>query len=105
MTNKEIVDNNLQLIQQCIDCQFAKLGDRRFKDDFQNDLIVTLLTYDEGKLNDAMSNNHLNALITSIIINNIWSKTSPYYAKYRRFEDRTTDMGCVTDKENGGEEE
>lgn len=98
MTNREIVDTYLGngLIDTCLDCQFSQLDDKQFKQDFKNDLILTLLEYDNEKLNDAHLNNHFNAFITRIIINNIFSKTSPYYTAYRKFSDRATEE--ITDE-------
>lgn len=90
MTNRDIVDIYLKsgLIKQCVDCQFSNVKDKQFKDDFFNDLIIILYEYDNAKMNDAHSNHHFNALISRIIINNIYSKTSPYYKSYRKFMDR-----------------
>ena len=102
MTNKEIVEANMGLILQCVDCQFAKMSDKRYKDDFTNDLILILMTYDNGKMNNAVENRHFNALVSRIIINNIFSMTSPYYASYKRFEDRRVE-GYI--KEYGEREE
>lgn len=61
-------------------------------EDFQQDLCLILLTYDNEKMNDAHSRNHMNALISRIITNNLFSKNSPYYAKYKRFADRTKEI-------------
>lgn len=97
MTSKEIVDIYIDngLIQKCVDYQFRNIKDKsvaQFRNDFTNDLIVYLYTYDIEKLTDAHLNNHFNALISSIIINNIWSKTSPFYTKYRKFMDKSDDI-------------
>lgn len=92
MTNREIVDKNYDLILQCVDCQFAKMKDQRYKEDFTNDLFVVLLTYDNEKMNDADSHNHFNALVSRIIINNIFSITSPYYSTYIKFENKTEEL-------------
>lgn len=99
LTNNEIVTIYLEngLIDRCVDCQWAKKKNgKRNKDDFYQDLILTLLEYDNGKMNDAHDNNHFNALITRIITNNIFSKTSPYYTKYEKWDDREVE---ITDKE------
>lgn len=97
MTNKEIIDPYIQsgLLEQCVSYQFAKVKDKavkQFKDDFINDLIVYLYSYDLEKVLDAHLNNHMNALITSIIIKQLWSNTSPFYTKYRKFMDRSDDI-------------
>lgn len=80
-----------------MDYQWAKKKTgRRNKEDFQQDLILTLLEYDNEKMNHAHSNNHMNALITKIIQNNIFSKTSPYYKKYEKWTNIEEE---ITDKE------
>lgn len=95
MTNNEIFDIywNNGLIRRCISCQFAKdKAEYINMEDFQQDLCLILLTYDNDKLNDAHRKNHMNALISRMIVNNIFSKQSPYYAKYKRFKDRTEEI-------------
>lgn len=99
MTNKEIVEYYLEsgLIDTCLDCQYAQLGcDYEFKDDFRNDLLLTLYEYPNEKLLDAHLNKHFNALVSRIIINNIYSKTSPYYTAYKKFRDRACEL--ITDE-------
>lgn len=100
MTNKEIVENNLDLIRQCIDCQFAPIKDKQFKEDFHNDLLIILYEYDNEKLNDAVNNNHLNALISRIIINNIYSKTSRYYKDYYKFQNKADNIRKIIEEED-----
>lgn len=95
LSNKEIVDNNINLIAECVSYQFAKCKDRgtkNLKADFLQDLILIMYEYDNEKLNDAYLNNHLNALITRIILNNIYSKTSPLYTLYKKFDERTDEI-------------
>ena len=94
MTNSEIVDIylNNRLIQTCVDCQFAKVKDKQFKDDFFQDLIIILLTYDNDKMMDAHNNNHMNALVSRIIIYNIWSQTSRYYREYYKYQNKTREL-------------
>lgn len=96
LTNREIVDIYLEngLIQTCVDCQFSQLSayEKQNKEDFFQDLIVILLTYDNAKLNDAHINNHFNALVSAIIIRNLWSRTSQYYKNYKKFSSRTDEI-------------
>lgn len=103
MTNKEIVDANLELLRQCVDCQFATVEDKQFKEDFFHDLIIILYSYDNDKLVDANEGNHLNALVTRIIQNNIWSKTSPYYKEYYKFQNKTDNIKRIIEEEDGGD--
>lgn len=95
MTNKEIVDKYIHngLIQTCVDCQFAKLpDDAELKGDFTNDLVLILYSYDNAKLTDADNNNHFNALVTKIIVNQTYSHTSAYYKTYKKFRDRSDEI-------------
>lgn len=99
MTNEEIISKNLELIRTCVECQFAKLS-KEYMEDFFHDLVIELLEYDNGKLNNAVAGNHLNALITKFIRNNIYSKTSWYYRRYRKWEALTEELDY---KENANE--
>jgi hypothetical protein len=94
LSNREIVDIylNNRLLKTCIECQFKKILDRRYEEDFFQDLVLYLLTYDNDKLNDAHFNNHFNALVTRIVQNNIFSVTSPYYKNYKKFEGKIEDI-------------
>lgn len=92
---KYYLDNGL--IQRCVDCQFLKMpeGDRwkmQYKEDFFQDLIVILLTYGNEKMNNAHLNNHMNALITRIIQNNIYSDHSDFYLRYLRLRNRSQEI-------------
>ena len=93
MSNKEIVEYYLNngLIQTCVDCQFSKIQDKQFKDDFFQDLCIILLTYDNDKMMDAHQNGHFNALVSRIIINQIYSVTSPYYRDYYKYLNKMRD--------------
>lgn len=73
--------------------QFRKLckldpWKNQFKNDFLNDLVVTLYNYTPEKLNDAYRNNHMNALFTRIILNQIYSKTSAFFNTYLKYPGR-----------------
>lgn len=105
LSNSEIVQIYLdnRLIKTCVECQFSKLKDRQYEDDFFQDLVLILLEYDNEKLNNAHNNNHINALITRIIINNIYSVTSKYYKNYIKFnsnsDEITKDVINISDDE------
>lgn len=94
LTNGEIVQRYLNsgLIEKCVECQFAKVKNKSNKEDFFQDLILILLEYDNKKLNNAHEHKHMNALITRIIVNNIFSKTSPYYKKYGKYASRAEEI-------------
>jgi len=99
LDNNSIVEIYLNngLIRTCVDMQFIKLPKTdywkwEYKEDLYQDLIVFLLCYDNAKLNDAHRNNHMNALITRIIQNQIYSTTSKFYCNYLKTRMKTRQM-------------
>lgn len=93
-TNNEIVEENIKLIEDCVNYQFAKIKDKQFKEDLLHDLVIELIGY--SKLLKVYEEGHLNALVTRMIRNNIYSSTSWYYRRYIR-PDRQADE--ITEKE------
>ena len=85
---KEIIDFILKigLAEKCVKYQTNKSSNNFLKEDLLQELYLWLLTYDIDKLSDAYKRNHLNALITRWISNNWFSKTSPFYKHFRRFD-------------------
>lgn len=102
LTNNEILDIYLKdgTFKTCLECQFAKLKDHRFYEDFYNDMILTVLEYDNKKLNDVHLNKHFNAWLSRIIINNLWSNTSKYYMTYMRYGERHQELTADMDMED-----
>jgi len=108
MTNREIIDyymnddNGGNLLKKCVDCQFAKMaktepGKYQFKDDFYDDLVIILMEYNNEKLMNAHTHGHMNALITRIIQNNIYSASSRFYVTYLKFGNQSNDLYDVPD--------
>ena len=63
----------------------------------RQEMWLWLLTYDEAKLSDAYENKHLNALITRYLQNQLFSKNSEFYYRYRRVsESRQTQVPIET---------
>lgn len=87
LSNNEIVEYYLNngLMRKCIDYQFMKI-DKTYKEDLFNDLIIEILEYDNAKLNDVHEHNHFNAFFTRLIQNNIYSKTSWFYRRYKKYD-------------------
>lgn len=98
LTNHEILQHWLDngLLKRCIDCQFYKMGEQEYKEDFFNDICLIILEYDNDKLNDAF-NKHPNAWITRVIQNNIFSVNSAFYKTYRKWDNMR--YGEITEKE------
>lgn len=96
---QELIDNHL--IEDCVYFQFLKLtmngsqvdkNKLQFKEDLFQDIIEFLLRYDNAKLNNAYQNKHLNALITRMIINQLYSNTSRFYNSYLKFDQRSDEI-------------
>lgn len=85
MNRQDIIDNilNTGILTTCVDYQLKKQPQHyQYRDDILEDAWVWLLTYNEDKLKDAYMGNHINALITRYLQNQLFSKTSEYYRKY-----------------------
>lgn len=84
----EIIDFVLKtgLAEKCVQYQTNKCKNQYLKEELLQELYLWLLTYDYDKLKNAFDNKHTNALITRWISNNFFSKTSPFYKHFRRFD-------------------
>lgn len=72
-----------------------------YYDDFVQEMYLTLLTYDNEKLNEIFGKNQIKFFTSRICINNWNSKTSPFYCKYKRpltHIDGNTDLTTLSDK-------
>lgn len=88
---KYIIDSGL--LVTCIDYQLKRQPQHyENRDDIIGDAWVWILSYDEEKLVDAFDNNHLNALITRYLQNQLFSTTSEYYRKYIKFNSISEDL-------------
>ena len=94
--NREIVEKYIEngLIDDCVSFQFAKVKEKQYMEDLKNDLILELYSY--KKLAQVEKEGHMNALVTRMIRNNVYSSTSWYYRRYIR-PDRQADE--ITEKE------
>lgn len=97
-TNNEILQDAIDtgLLDRCIECQFSKLEDRQFEQDFYQDLCLIILEYDNEKLNNAYRK-HFNAFLTRIIQNNIFSVNSHYYKDYIKYQNHKVDFELPED--------
>lgn len=59
--------------------------------DLSQDIYLDLLRKDDALLNDLMDNKTYNFYIAKMVINNVFSKTSPYYELYKRFKRNNDD--------------
>jgi RNA polymerase sigma factor (sigma-70 family) len=93
MTNNEIVANNIDLIKLCCSHQVRKYDTPpEFLDDIVQDTCVTLLEYDNEKLNKIVKEDHLNAFITGILVRQLYSTNSQTYRIYRRLRELSNEV-------------
>ena len=95
MNRYEIIDEiyNSKLLTTCVDYQLKRQPQHyQNRADIIQDAWLWLLSYDIDKLTDAYLNNHLNALLTRYIQNQIFSKTSDYYRKYIKLNTLSEDL-------------
>ena len=57
---------------------------------------VILLEYDESKLQDLWENEQINFFLARIILNQYRSSNSPFYAMFRKFQERSVSIGVGT---------
>lgn len=88
-----------KLIETCVAYQ-AKNTTQYTKDDIVQDMWEWVMTYDKEKLIDAHKNKHLNALITGVLRRQLFSKNSPHFRKYKKFDLMTDDLNYLTEKED-----
>lgn len=98
---KYILDS--KLLDTCVDYQLKKQPQHyKNRDDIIQDAWMWLLTYDADKLSDAFVNNHLNALLTRYIQNQLFSKTSDYYRRYIKFNNLTENLESDAERTQSG---
>lgn len=113
MTNTEITELYVKngLIRKCMLMQFVKMDQpwkNQYIDDLMQDIILYMLTY--PKLSNVHENKHMNAWLTRVIQNNIYSNSSAFwttYLKYNQYGKKQVDLDDVIYKEEiaDGEEE
>lgn len=85
---QEIIDYILKtkLIETCVKYNTNKSSNTELKNDLIQECFLWVCNYDLDKLTNAYENRHLNALITRFIQNQWFSKTSPFYKYFKRFD-------------------
>ena len=64
-------------------------------EDLAQDIYLTLLEKDQQFLKELNEKKQLIYYITKIITNNVRSKTSPYYYKYKRYENKKVSINEI----------
>lgn len=102
LSNTEILNLYVQngLIEECVKYQFRKLKEPwkgQFSGDMINDLVVVISEYDNAKLNDVHSHNHMNAWLTRVLQNNLYSNSSKFFNSYLKFLNRSNELPVEDD--------
>lgn len=93
LTNQEIVLRSYSLIKDCVYFQMRKYRiPFQFRPDIEQDLALTLLEYDNSRMNTMFTRNRLNAFITEVLRRQLWSRTSIFYRKYMRWHQYAKDI-------------
>ena len=98
---QEIVDWLLQdgLVERCVAYQTNKAKNAYLKEEMLQETWLWILTYDLDKLKNAYDNKHMNALLTRYIRNQWFSKTSPFYKTFRKFDLLTDELQPEKDED------
>lgn len=85
--------NNYALIRTC--CRF-QVNKYSIPLDLHNDVLqlvcLVILEYDNTKLNKIVEENHLNAFVTGILTRQLYSRNSPFYREFRKFQNITSSI-------------
>jgi hypothetical protein len=76
----------------------AKSADNLLQD-LQQDIYIDLLSKDDDKIVNLYESGQLKFFITRMVINNIHSKNSPFWCKYKRFTKNANEItGDIADE-------
>lgn len=95
ISNNEILSNNFKLVHTCCSYQLRKYScPYEYLDDLVQTVSFIILRYDNVKLNRIYEQGHLNAFITGILRNQLYSTNSEFYRVYRKFSSLTDEIGA-----------
>lgn len=93
LSNSDIVLSSYKLLKDCVYFQMKKFNiPFQFRNDIEQDLVLTLLEYDNERMNTMFSKKRLNAFITEVLRRQLFSKTSIFYRKYMRWHKYSKDI-------------
>lgn len=61
-------------------------GDIQYLDDLSQDIYIQLLEIEDEKFDMLAKNNQIRYYLVGVCRNNIFSKTSPFYYKYKKYD-------------------
>ena len=74
-----------------------------YPDDLAQEVYLILLEYDKDKIEDIYNKNQINFFISRIIMNQAFSKNSPFYLMYKKWDDNKEDMNWESDVDTEGD--
>lgn len=89
MTSVDYIYNH-RLVQDI--AKNMKVSDEYFDDLCQEVYFILLTGYTDEKLQEAIDNNQINYIITSIMKKQWFSATSPFYTTYKKPQKNKTDI-------------
>lgn len=85
--------NNYALIRTCCRFQVNKYSiPLDLHDDVLQLVCLVILEYDNAKLNKIVEENHLNAFVTGVLTRQLYSRNSPFYREFRKFQNITSSI-------------
>lgn len=85
--------NNYALIRTCCRFQVNKYSiPLDLHDDVLQLVCLVILEYDNDKLNKIVEENHLNAFVTGVLTRQLYSRNSPFYREFRKFQNITSSI-------------
>lgn len=73
-----------------------------YPDDLAQEIYLILLEYDKDKIEDIYNKNQINFFISRIITNQAFSKNSPFYLNYKKWDLNKEDLDFDNDADTEG---
>lgn len=73
-----------------------------YPDDLAQEIYLILLEYDKEKIEDIYNKNQINFFISRIITNQAFSKNSPFYLNYKKWDFNKEDLDFENDADTEG---
>lgn len=73
-----------------------------YPDDLAQEIYLILLEYDKDKIEDIYNKNQINFFISRIITNQAFSKNSPFYLNYKKWDFNKEELDFDSDADTEG---
>ena len=73
-----------------------------YPDDLAQEIYLILLEYDKDKIEDIYNKNQINFFISRIITNQAFSKNSPFYLNYKKWDFNKEELDFENDADTEG---